>query len=106
MRRDAEKERERLDAWAEGLVMGLLYRAALSPLGLGTPVLLRDLRAAGAERYASVLRRVGSWRNGETWAVAMFAHGGFTYCEVVYAEELCSMYGRTAASLRGEEWRP
>lgn len=102
MRRTVKREADRLDAWAEGYLLGLLFRAALSPHGLGTPVPLADLRAAGPERYATILERVGRWRSGEAWAVVLCEQVNGVYCELGRGHATAS-YG--APAMRKKLWR-
>lgn len=70
---DVLHHRELLDAWCEGHMWGVLYRAAMWPHdGCTMPPTLRELRACGDGRYADVLRTIGRWRRGGVWAIVVW----------------------------------
>lgn len=69
---DVLHHRELLDAWCEGHMWGVLYRAAMWP-GDGTqPPKLDELRACGDQRYEDVLRTIARWRSGGVWALVLW----------------------------------
>ena len=66
--------REKLEAWADGALLGLLYRGALWEVlpNPEDPPTLGELQALGAERYAKLLETIGRWRKGEVWALVLW----------------------------------
>lgn len=94
-RRDpsARRQRELLEAWTDGYLWGILYRAALwvTEEGAVSPPMLADLKAAGDDRYAEVLRTVARWRRNEVWAIVLWEQsdefGGGVYFSVESYDE-------------------